>query len=294
MWTEIAHQISQMIGQSFTIDKRFAVSGGSINQTYCLVGNRHSNSLKYLIKLNLAGKVAMFEAEAIALQQIQNTATIRVPKPIGWGVVENSAFLILEWLELCSDRNWANLGKNLAALHRVGSDRAYGWHQNNTIGTTPQINSWCEDWSEFWQKYRLGYQLQLAKRKGFSAEIGDRLLAKVPEFFSDYQPQPSLVHGDLWSGNFGFVRNEMGIEPVIFDPACYFGDREVDIAMTELFGGFAPEFYQAYKSVLPLDSGYEQRQHLYNSYHLLNHFNLFGGSYAIQAEQAIAAAISKL
>ena len=177
------------------------------------------------------------------------------------------------------------MGEQLAELHRISNPR-FGWQQQNTIGSTPQINTWSEDWVDFFTQHRLGYQWQLARRRGFRSSTSiEQFFAVVPSFFRDYQPQPSMVHGDLWSGNAGF---SIQGEPIIYDPALYFGDREVDIAMTELFGGFPSEFYAAYNRAFPLDSGYNQRKTLYNLYHILNHYNLFGGSYGSQANRMIA------
>jgi fructosamine-3-kinase len=160
----------------------------------------------------------------------------------------------------------------------------FGWDINNTIGSTVQINNWTANWAEFWAKHRIGYQLKLARRRGGHFPQGERLLEVIPELLAGHEPQPSLVHGDLWGGNAGVTSAG---EPVIFDPAAYFGDREVDIAMTELFGGFSAQFYRGYNQVWPLEGGYDQRKTLYNLYHILNHFNLFGGSYESQANQMI-------
>ncbi|WP_236503334.1 fructosamine kinase family protein, partial [Tychonema sp. BBK16] len=160
----------------------------------------------------------------------------------------------------------------------------FGWDISNTIGSTVQINNWTGNWAEFWAEHRIGYQLKLAKSRGGNFAQEERLLKLIPALLAGYEPKSSLVHGDLWGGNAGVTSAG---EPVIFDPATYFGDREVDLAMTELFGGFPAEFYRGYNQVWPLDSGYEKRKTLYNLYHILNHFNLFGGSYASQANQMI-------
>jgi fructosamine-3-kinase len=285
MWSEITEHISRSIGQKFSSNDEFqrqSVGGGSINQAY-LIGN---SRCQYFVKTNAASKVAMFEAEAIALTQMYETKTIRVPQPICWGIASTSAYIVMEWLELGSASNWELMAQNLAALHRITSQAGFGWQQQNTIGSTPQINAWMGNWVEFLIQNRLGYQLQLARRRGFSPSMPEQeLFDAIPRFFCNYQPQPSMVHGDLWGGNAAFTGNG---EPVIFDPALYFGDREVDLAMTELFGGFPAQFYQAYGRVFPLDPGYKQRKTLYNLYHILNHFNLFGGSYGQQANRAIA------
>ncbi|MFB8797697.1 MAG: fructosamine kinase family protein [Microcoleus sp.] len=300
MWDKISAHISEVTGDKFAIDNRRSVSGGCINQGYYI----SSSSRTYFAKINQASQIAMFEAEALGLQQMGETQTIRVPEPICWGTEGNSAYIVLEWMDLggrAGDKPWEEMGRKLAAMHKYtppsppllrGVEEpkstllrgCFGWDRNNTIGSTVQINNWTANWAEFWAEHRIGYQLKLAKRRGGHFPQGERLLKVIPELLAGYEPQPSLVHGDLWGGNAGVTPAG---EPVIFDPAAYFGDREVDIAMTELFGGFSAQFYRGYNQVWPLDSGYEKRKILYNLYHILNHFNLFGGSYDSQANQMI-------
>jgi fructosamine-3-kinase len=283
MWSKIASQISQVTGQSFAPSHDRAVGGGCINRGYALSdGDRH-----FFVKLNQAGYVAMFEAEAAGLLDIGKTNTIRVPQPICWGVDRKASYLVLEWLEMGpgTAAGWRAMGRRLAQLHQVTSSCGFGWQRPNTIGLTPQINPWTDSWAEFWTQSRLSYQLQLARRRGGRLDLGDRLLAIVPELLAGHDPAPALVHGDLWSGNAAITQAG---EPVIFDPAMYYGDREVDLAMTELFGGFPPEFYRGYYAVLPRVAGYSVRKELYNLYHILNHFNLFEGSYEEQANRIMA------
>ncbi len=163
----------------------------------------------------------------------------------------------------------------------------FGWQRDNSIGATPQRNDWDDDWLRFFVERRLEVQLALAQAGGASARLIDRgrwLGERVGALFSSYRPVPSLLHGDLWGGNWS---TDVAGEPVVFDPAVYFGDREADIAMTRLFGGFGPAFYAAYQSAWPLDQAAGTRRTLYNLYHVLNHFNLFGGAYAAQAESMI-------
>jgi len=287
MWTQIATQIAEATGEDFQINNRRSVGGGCINQGYALIGDTGT----YFVKLNTASQVQMFEAEALGLKQMLETQAIRVPKPIGWGTVTDFAYIVLEWLELGGNntQSWEQMGRQLAAMHRWnpttqgGTAKGFGWDINNTIGSTPQINNWTSDWAEFFAQHRIGYQFQLARRRGGHFPQQDRLLSVIPQMLN-HQPQPSLVHGDLWGGNAAVTKSG---EPVIFDPATYIGDREVDIAMTELFGGFPSAFYRGYNEVSPLDEGYKQRKTLYNLYHILNHFNLFGGGYASQANQMI-------
>ena len=281
-WPEIAAEIASATQTTFKINQLTAVSGGCINETYCIADDNQ----RFFIKINSTDTLSMFEAEAAGLKEIFNSRTLRVPKPICWGKNDRHAWLVLEYLDMnhSSKRNAAALGFGLAAMHRICAEQ-FGWQRNNTIGATPQINSNSSNWIQFWRTNRLGYQLQLAKNNGYIGKLqklGEQLMTELDTFFTEVTPAASLLHGDLWSGNYGFDATG---QPVLFDPAIYYGDRETDIAMTELFGGFPTAFYAAYREAYPLDSGYEIRKTLYNLYHILNHLNLFGGSYLRQAEQ---------
>jgi protein-ribulosamine 3-kinase len=203
-------------------------------------------------------------------------------------IADETAFLVLEWIALkpANTRSEQKLGERLALQHRVTRDQ-FGWDRDNTIGSTPQSNRSCKDWIEFFRERRLLPQLDMAEQNGASTEVIDRgqqLCERLHVFFDTYRPVPSLLHGDLWGGNWGA---DSGGEPVLFDPSVYFGDREADVAMTRLFGGFGPAFYAAYQSAWPLEAGAEARVTLYNLYHVLNHFNLFGSGYLRQAQGMI-------
>ncbi|MBV5259653.1 fructosamine kinase family protein [Synechococcus moorigangaii CMS01] len=278
----IATHISETTGRTFAIEQQRSVGGGCINQGFCLQGADQ----QYFVKLNRPNQTEMFAAEALALQQMEATQTIRVPRPICWGQTQNNSYIVLEWLNLGGSGNqaWQVMGQQLAALHRLGTAPQFGWDRHNTIGSTPQINDWQDNWAIFWAEQRIGYQLRLARRNGGDFPEPQRVIDRVHHLLQEHQPQPSLVHGDLWSGNAAVTAAG---EPMIFDPAAYYGDREVDIAMTELFGGFPGSFYQGYNAAWPLDSGYGDRRDLYNLYHVLNHFNLFGGGYGSQANRMI-------
>jgi len=283
-WTDICKSITAATGKTFKIDHRAAVRGGCINSTFRIAGGDRS----YIVKLNAADKADMFAAEAAGLEEITRANAIRVPQPVCPGANRESGWLVLEYIALGRGNNASMraLGQQLAALHRATGER-YGWKRGNTIGATPQINTQSSDWMAFWREHRLGYQLRLAAAKGYRGRLqqdGEALLEKLPAFFAVYRPQPALLHGDLWSGNVGF--DETG-NPVIFDPAVYYGDREADLAMTELFGGFSADFDAAYREAYPLNAGHARRKTLYNLYHVLNHLNLFGGSYLGQAEDMI-------
>jgi protein-ribulosamine 3-kinase len=226
-------------------------------------------------------------AEAAGLAELARADALHVPTVAGYGVAGQSAWLMLEWLEFAPAQTGdAALGSALAAMHRITAER-FGWQRDNYIGTISQPNRWSESWPAFYAGQRIGHQLQLAGQNGAPAALlaaGGKLQERVADWFDHYQPQPSLLHGDLWGGNKGALADGT---PVLFDPAVYFGDREADIAMTRLFGGFSGDFYRAYENMWPLDQDAVRRQDLYNLYHVLNHFNLFGGGYAAQAERML-------
>jgi fructosamine-3-kinase len=226
-------------------------------------------------KTKAPGQANMLAAEAEGLAALRE-AGLRVPEVFGHGLAGGEAYLLLEYLEFTGG-DFGELGRMLARAHRKPGAR-FGWARDNYIGNTPQKNGWADEWAEFWRERRMRPQLELAGRKGF--DLGE---VKLDRMLEGHEPQPSLLHGDLWSGNVGFTAEG----PVVFDPAVYYGDREADLAMTELFGGFPREFYEAYNEVYPLSAGYEERKHLYNLYHLLNHLNLFGGGYLGQVKATL-------
>ncbi len=290
-WSSIDAAIGAATGRRFSSVRQRAVGGGCINQTHVT----ESADAQYFVKLNDAAVSEMFVAEAEGLQALADSGAIRVPAPVCWGISGEAAYLVLEYLPLGREHadSAERLGTQLAALHRHTAPR-FGWHRDNTIGTTPQLNSPCGDWPEFWRERRLGYQLQLAAQRGCGAALrrkGEHLLEAAADLLRNHAPTASLLHGDLWSGNYATLATG---EPVLFDPAVYYGDRETDLAMTELFGGFSPRFYAAYRDHYPLHDGYALRKQLYNLYHVLNHFNLFGGGYAAQAEHMMDQLLSDI
>ena len=255
--------------QQLRIGAAEPVGGGCIHQCY----NVTIDGRRFFLKSNDASHADSFAAEADGLAALRRGG-MRAPEPISHGTAGERAYLLLQHLPLTAG-NFADLGRMLAQAHRKPGQR-FGWSRDNYIGATPQPNGWCEDWAEFWRERRLKPQLELARRNGFDLRFEADLL-------KGHRPQPSLLHGDLWSGNAGFTAEG----PVVFDPAVYYGDREADLAMTELFGGFPREFYQAYEETYPLESGYRLRKHLYNLYHLLNHLNLFGAGYLGQVQRTL-------
>jgi protein-ribulosamine 3-kinase len=280
----IARSISAARGEVFIPVRQHAVSGGCINTSAMLEGSGQ----RYFVKLNDAARLDMFVAESEGLTEIVNSNSVRVPQPVCTGTHAEQAYLVLEYLDIghSSDTSDELLGRQLAAMHRTTCPR-FGWRRANTIGSTPQINTLENDWLTFYREHRLRFQLELAAQNGYGDNLrrrGELLLEKLAGFFSGYQPPPSLLHGDLWGGNHSALDDAT---PVIFDPAVYYGDRETDLAMTELFGGYGPRFYDAYHDAWPLDPGCRVRRDLYNLYHVLNHLNLFGGGYRGQALQLI-------
>lgn len=288
VWDKISLQISGALNQDFQLKKQSPVMGGDINQANRIDGLLDGEPSRFFIKLNQENRLDMFKAEAMGLKEIERSQSIYVPRVICSGVVDNKSFLVLEHLQLGSGNtdSAALLGQQLAQMHKTTA-KQFGWLRENTIGSTRQLNRYEDSWLDFWRQHRLGFQLELARQNGASNSLfskGQKLNDQLDQFFIGYHPEASLLHGDLWSGNYAYLKNA---EPVIYDPAVYYGDREADIAMTELFGGFPAGFYDAYNKAWPLDSGYPQRKKLYNLYHILNHFNLFGGGYGIQAESMI-------
>jgi fructosamine-3-kinase len=284
----LAEAISSHDGRPFAAERADEVGGGCINRALVLSGGGE----KYFVKLNAGHLLDMFEAEAAGLNEILASRSLRAPQPVCTGRAGSESFLVLEHLALGGHGSEAALGRGLAALHRATHGK-FGWWRDNTIGSTPQINTQEADWVTFYREHRLRYQMELAADNGERRLLreGEALLVALPGFFAGYTPLPSLLHGDLWGGNRGALPDGT---PVIFDPAVYYGDREADLAMTELFGGFGSGFYAAYNEAWPLDAGYPTRRTLYNLYHVLNHSNLFGGGYAGQAQHMIQSLLAEV
>lgn len=253
------------------IEGESPAAGGCIHECYRV---RIRGATRFL-KSNSIEHADAFAAEADGLEALK-AGGMRVPAPLAHGVAGGRAYLLLEFLDLRDGGDFPALGRMLATSHRKAGP-AFGWQRDNYIGATPQANGWSDSWLEFWRERRLRPQLELARKNGFDIETPPL------RALDGHEPKPSLLHGDLWSGNVGFTADG----PVVFDPAVYYGDREADLAMTELFGRFPREFYQAYEEVFPLDEGYAKRKALYNLYHLLNHLNLFGGGYLAQVKATL-------
>ncbi len=290
----VARRIAAAQGAShgFVLAACRPVSGGCINRCFVLQGR---DARRYFVKLNRAALAGMFAAEFEGLQALGAGDGLRVPRPLLHGVEGGEAFLVMEYLDLAGapdGRAWQSAGAALARQHRCTAG-AFGWTADNSLGSTGQPNTWHADWVEFWRVHRLGHQLGLAAGNGHARALarGEVLVERLEALFAGYRPVPALLHGDLWRGNIAFDGRG---EPAVFDPAVYFGDRETDLAMTHLFGGFDAGFHAAYAAHWPLDPGYPVRRTLYNLYHVLNHLNLFGGGYLAQARSMVETLLAEL
>ncbi|WVZ55173.1 hypothetical protein U9M48_005872 [Paspalum notatum var. saurae] len=281
-----------------------SIGGGCINSAQ----RYDTDAGPFFVKTNSRIGPEMFEGEALGLKAMYDTKSIRVPLPYKVGSLPTGgSFIIMEFIEFGRSRgDQSALGRKLAEMHRAAkSDKGYGFPVDNTIGSTPQINTWTADWIEFYSEHRLGYQLELASRRyGDSAiyEKGQRLIKNIRPLFDGAVLEPCLLHGDLWSGN---ISSDTNGDPVILDPACYSiysqqtiykdiitgsatadGHNEAEFGMSWC-AGFGGDFYDAYFQVMPKQPGFEKRRDLYLLYHYLNHYNLFGSGYRSSAMSII-------
>lgn len=244
----------------------------------------------YFVQTTLKRHAPFLMAQAGNLTAIAQTQTLGCPNVIAQGQTTKTAWLVLEWLSLHNTGNQQLLGQQLAALHHH-TGKQFGWQETNFIEQSIQYNHQLDDWAAFYRAQRLLPQLRRASENGLAqtAVIDiEHLLERIDDFFVDYQPVPSLLYGNLSITNIGFLDDGV---PVVFNAACSYGDREMDIAMSELSGGFSADFYSAYQAAYPLDRGYEQRKVLYQLYALLNAFNQFGGEYAQRIKQLLTAIV---
>ena len=278
--SEVMRRIEGSVGQSFSFAADQPVSGGCISNARILTT---SCGKSWFVKSNSDSPKAMFQAEADGLKAMAQTGTIRVPNVITLGQLDSGeSFLVLEVIQ--SGRRsvdfFEKFGRQLAEMHRQGSNHQFGFKADNWIGSSVQLNPWLDDWNEFWTTARLIPQLKMARDNGVSNQklhrLGDRLVNQIDSILETDSEPPALIHGDLWSGN--FLADENG-SPMILDPACYYANREAEFGMTKLFGGFPPAFYDAYHEAWPLHDGWQSRTRIYTLYHLLNHLNLFGAGY---------------
>ena len=273
----ISGLLSEKFNKKVFINGNRYVGGGSINITRQIF----TNVGEFFVKINSAERFPrMFEKEAKGLSVLRNASVIDIPEVVGYGENDADAYLVLNFIESGMEKTgfWENFGRKIALLHK-NSDKFFGLDHDNFIGSLPQSNKQHKDWETFFIKERLLPQIEMARRAGFVDSKFDKLFngffKKLPEIFP--KEQPALLHGDLWSGN--FMINAKG-KPVIIDPAVYYGNREMDLGMSKLFGGFDSAFYAAYHEQYPLEHGWQQRLDFCNLYPLMVHVNLFGGGYA--------------
>uniref|UniRef100_A0A0D9VNQ3 Protein-ribulosamine 3-kinase, chloroplastic n=1 Tax=Leersia perrieri TaxID=77586 RepID=A0A0D9VNQ3_9ORYZ len=272
-------------GKATKITGVSSIGGGCINSAQCYKTDAGS----FFVKTNRRIGTSMFEGEALGLKAMYDTNSIRVPLPYKVGSLPTGgSFIIMEFIEFGRSRgDQSAFGRKLAEMHKAAkSDKVYGFYVDNTIGSTPQINTWTADWIEFYAKHRLGFQLELiTQRFGDSAiyDKGQRLIKNMHPLFEGAVIEPCLLHGDLWSGN---ISSDTNGEPVILDPACYYGHNEAEFGMSWC-AGFGGEFYSSYFQVMPKQPGFEKRRDLYLLYHYLNHYNLFGSGYRSSAMSII-------
>lgn len=292
MWQCIEQAISTETGQDFHITHKQAVStanASDFNQTSPPVNltfkvcNSHQS---YFVKLNNKQSLPHFQAEAYSLQQLRKLTDIPCPHVTAIGTSLDKSFLVLDYLHFREAKPilWYQFGQQIAQMHYETVHGQFGWQQDNYIGQTIQPNQWQRNWTTFFADQRIAWQLQLLAEKSILLGSLSHITQVCHDALLHHHASPCLVHGDLWQGNTGFTHQGA----TLFDPACYYGDREVDIAMTELFGHFPEDFYHGYQAEYPLDSGYEQRKLIYNFYHILNHANIFGGVYIEQAKAILS------
>jgi len=234
-----------------------------------------------------ASSSEQFEAESHGLLTIAASHSIRTAVPYATGSLDGYHYILLSHLSLAVHGDWRQAGQQIARLHGCHAEQGYGFDTTSYCGATPLDNHWNTDWANLYTHQRIEPLLKALTDKGEHITGANRLLVKCEEILKGHTPDASLLHGDLWSGNIGFIPDPEGSVPVIYDPACYFGDAETDLAMTELFGRFPESFYQGYREFRAIDEGYEERRDLYQLFHLLNHALLFSGHYAVQCRDLI-------
>jgi fructosamine-3-kinase len=278
----LEHTCSELENKPVSLRAYEKIYGGDVNEAYRLA----MTDKDYFIKVNSKDRMPMFETEAESLIRLTKTYSFRIPVVYEVGEYRERSYLLMEYIEHLEDvSNPHDFAEKLVTLHKNTQDQ-YGLDFDNYIGSLPQYNGFKNNWIDFFRENRLRYQINLASQKGLIPDDilhkFDHLLNKLPNFL--IEEQPSFLHGDLWNGNYFY---DMQGKAVIFDPAIYYGHREVDIAMMSLFGGFDPKIYSIYNELYPMEKGWKARLKIYQLYPLLVHLNLFGESYLISIEQIL-------
>ncbi|WLS80617.1 fructosamine kinase family protein [Erwinia pyri] len=282
MWSAISRLLSEQFGDA-EIDQRIELPGGDVHPTWHIRYGSH----EVFVKCNSREMLHLFAWEADQLQLLARTRTVRVPAVYGVGSDREVSFLLLEYIPLqpLNEVSARELGQQLAQLHQWSEQAQFGLDYDNNLTTSPQPNSWLKRWSVFFAEQRIGWQLQLAAEKGIQYGDSELIIHCAQRTLSSHHPQPSLLHGDLWPANCGGSSNG----PWMFDPACYWGDRECDLAMLGWYEDLPLEILEGYESVWPLPQDYLLRQPVYQLYYLLNRANVFGGYWLGEAQQAVGA-----
>ncbi len=286
--TSLTAIIGNHCGEPIGIAGDRSLGGGCINDAWII---ETTNRQEYFVKANRDAPLRMFTSEAAGLEALSGVGVIRVPQVIGvCRAGDGTCVLVLEAIRVGTRRRRFDyeFGSQLARFHRRSSQGTFGFAIDNFIGATPQPNKITEDWVAFWREYRLDFQIKLAADEGridaTFVKLAERLGEKLPGLIGQPGEPACLLHGDLWSGN--YLVDDSG-EPVLIDPAVYYGRREAEFGMISLFGGFGSEFYAGYEDVWPLEAGYADRFEIYKLYHLLNHLNLFGSGYLSSCREII-------
>ncbi|SMB87094.1 Fructosamine-3-kinase [Pasteurella testudinis DSM 23072] len=281
MWKAISQLLAEQFGSYYTIKSKTPVEGGEMHQAWLI----DDGNIPVFVKINDKSYRSLFRTEADQLELLAKSGTVRVPRVYGIGCAENVSFILLESLMLAPlpNEKMAELGAQLAALHTHGSNQEYGFDYDTWLGPVYQPNSWSKNWSTFFSENRIGWQLQLCKEKGIQFGQFEDIISAVSFHLAKYQPVPALLHGAFYHKNIAISDNEI----VLFDPSCYWGDAECDLALAELFSPLPTEFYQAYNGINPIDKGYQQRKTIYQLYYLLNFSHRFGGDYIERAANVI-------
>ena len=288
MWKTINQEISQAIHYDFKHTHKRQLQNTSTDKLFHLSDGKHN----YLVKVGQKHELERFEAQAQGLKQLTQNSVFMVPDCIITGANIEYAFIVLEWLTFdeLPHTHWSTMGEHLAMLHQKHQQAMFGFDTDNYLSSTLQPNQWHKKWDVFFAEERIGWQLQLLAEKDIVLSDPEQLINLVKETLHSHHVLPSLLHGDFWRGNLGFVNNI----PTLFDPACYYGDREVDIAMSELYAPLPEDFYDTYKHHYPLAQGYEQRKLVYQLYPVLNNANIFAGHYLNQAKEHVDKLINLL
>lgn len=275
----LTRAVAELAGDGLEVVSSRPVGGGCISEAAWV---ELSDGTSRFVKSSSLGVTDMYEREVEGLEALAAVGGVRVPRGARAGRAGGRRFLLMEAIATGSAGAgfFRSFGRRLADLHRRSAGIRFGFAHDNYIGATPQPNGWSHDWVDFFRRHRLGHQLDLARRNGLAdselSRLGDRLIERLGEWLDLADEPACLLHGDLWGGNFMV---DCDGAPVLIDPACYYGQREAELAMTRLFGGFEEDFYAAYDEAWPLPPGAAERTGIYKLYHLLNHLNLFGGSY---------------